>query len=64
MDFFNIETISYLISILLGVGSSFFGFKYIAIKNLIKTIHRAAKDDKITPDEVQDIILSIVKLKF
>lgn len=63
MDFFNIETISYLISILLGVGSSFFGFKYIAIKNLIKTIYRAAKDDKITPDEVQDIILSIVKLK-
>lgn len=64
MDFFNIETISYLISALLGVASSFFGFKYIAIKNLIKTIYRAAKDDKITPDEVQAIILSIVKLKF
>lgn len=63
MDFFNIETISYLISILLGVGGSFFGFKYVAIKNLIKTIYKAAKDDKITPDEVQAIILSITKLK-
>lgn len=64
MDFFNIETISYLISILLGVASSFFSLKYVAIKNLIKTIYKAAKDDKITPDEVQEIILSIVKLKF
>ena len=55
MDFFNIETISYLISILLGVASSFFSLKYVAIKNLIKTIYKAAKDDKITPDEVQEI---------
>jgi hypothetical protein len=63
MDFLTPEIIAYFITAIIGVVGSVFGTKYAAIKKVFKVIIDAAEDERITPEEVQKIILAIKSLK-
>lgn len=63
MEFLNAEVIAYLITAVLGVVGSIFGTKYAELKKVFRIIVESAEDEKITPEEVQKIIIAIKGLE-
>ncbi len=53
------ELIAEIVATCLGLAITVLGVKYKKIKALLKKIIDAAKDDKFTAEEVQDIALDI-----
>lgn len=56
------EVIGYLATALITGSGIFFGDKYKQLKKLLKVILDAAEDDKITAEEVQEIVKTGKKL--
>lgn len=50
------EIIGYIATALIIGAGMFFGDKYKQLKKLLKVIVDAAEDDKITAEEVQEIV--------